>query len=92
MLLQSDPVTALPLEDKLKLLRKAVSRASTRSSRMNTELSIGSLLLQEGERDLARENVMALERKFVNSKITNEKSRRNLQKILNNFKRRLDVA
>lgn len=83
----NDPVSALPLDQKIELLDRAVARASNNKTRILTQLSIVDFLIDEKQNDLARQYLGRTEYE-MSSLSLNEITRRP-ENIVSGFKKRI---
>ncbi len=61
----TDPVTTLPLWQKLKLINRAAARAKDNKTRILTQLSIVEFLIEKKQNDLAREYLDGTEKEML---------------------------
>ena len=87
--ISSDPVSALPLQDKIDLLCRAAGRAADNKSRILTQLAVVEFLIDENEKDLARKHLDIIEHEI--SLLSLDEITRRPQKIASGFNRRIGL-
>jgi hypothetical protein len=86
--IESDPVSALPLQDKIELLCRAAARASDNKTRILTQLSVVEFLIDEKQFELAAQYLGKTESEM--SLLSLDEITRRPQIIAGGFKRRIE--